>query len=47
MVMDLLKAFDKLNHNHFFCKLKTYGFNTNALTFIQSYFSNRDTKEQK
>ena len=36
-----LKGFDKLSHSLFFCKLKTYGFNANALTFIQSYFLNR------
>ena len=39
IVLDLLKA--TLNHNLLFCKLKTYGFITNALTFIQSCFSNR------
>ena len=39
MVMDLLKA--TLNYNLLFYKLKTYDFNTNTLTFIQSYFSNR------
>ena len=41
IVMNLSKAFDTLNHNLFICKLKVYGFDTNALTFIQSYFSNR------
>ena len=41
IVMDLSKAFDRLNHNLLLCKLKAYGFDTNALTFIQSYFSNR------
>ena len=44
--MDLSKVFDTLNLNLFLCKLKTYGFNTNALTFIQSYFP-RDTIEQR
>ena len=41
IVMDLSKAFDKLNHNLLLCKLKAYGFDTNALTFLQSNFSNR------
>ena len=40
IVMDLSKAFDTLNHN-LLCKLKAYGFDTNALTFIQSYYSKR------
>ena len=35
IAMDLSKAFNKLY------KLKAYGFDTSALTFIQSYFSNR------
>ena len=41
IIMDLSKAFDTLNHNLLLCKLKAYGFNKNALTFIQSYFRNR------
>ena len=41
IIMDLWKAFDTLNHNLLLCKLKAYGFNKNALTFIQSYFTNR------
>ena len=40
IVVDLSKAFDMLNHN-LLCKLKAYGFRKNALTFIQSYFTNR------
>ena len=39
--MDLSKAFDSLNHNLLLSKLKRYGSHTNALTFIQSNFSNR------
>ena len=42
--MDLSKAFDTLNHNLLLCKLKAYGFNKNALTFIQSYFTNRNKR---
>ena len=41
IIMDFSKAFDKLNHNLLLWKLKAYGFNKNALTFIQSYFTNR------
>ena len=40
IIMDLSKAFDTLKHN-LLCKLKAYGFSKNALTFIQSYFTNR------
>ena len=40
IVMDLSKAFDTPNYI-LFCKLKSYGFDKNALTFFQSYFSNR------
>ena len=40
IVMDLSKTFDTLNHN-LLCKLEAHGFDTNALNFIQSYFSNR------
>ena len=39
--MDLSKALDTLNYNVLLCKLKAYDFDINALTFIQSYFSNR------
>ena len=41
IIMDLSKAFDTLNHNLLLCKLKAYGFKKNALTFTQSYFTNR------
>ena len=41
IIMNLSRAFDTLNHNLLLCKLKAYGFNKNALTFIQSYFTNR------
>ena len=37
-VMDFSKVFDTLNHNLVLCELKAYGFNTNALTFIQAHF---------
>ena len=44
ILMDFSKPFDMPNHNFFLCKLKACGFDTNALTFIQSYFSNRHQK---
>ena len=41
IIIDLSKAFDTLNHNLVLSKLKAYyGFSKNALTFIQSYFTN-------
>ena len=45
IIMDLSKAFDTLNHN-LLCKLKAYGLNKNALTFIQSYFTNRHQRRK-
>ena len=39
--MDHSKPFGTLNQNLLLCKLNDYGFDTNALTFIQSYFSNK------
>ena len=40
IIIDLSKEFDTLNHNLFLSKLKGYGFNKNAWTFIQSHFTN-------
>ena len=40
IVMNFPEAFDTLNH-HLLCKIKTYGFDKNTLTLIQSYFSYR------
>lgn len=40
IVTSLSKALDTLNRNLFLCKLKAYGLDTNALTLIQSHFSN-------
>ena len=39
--MDLSKAFDTLNHNLVVAKLKAYGLNLNAASFIMSYLTNR------
>ena len=39
--MDHSKPFGTLNQNLLLSKLNDYGFDTNALTFIQSYFSNK------
>ena len=38
IVMNLSKAFDRLNYNLLLCKLQAYGFDTNPIAFIQSYF---------
>ena len=40
IVTSLSKALDTLNYNLFLCKLKAYGLDRNALTLIQSHFSN-------
>ena len=41
ILTDLSKAFDCLKHNLLIAKLNVYGFNYNALAFINSYFSGR------
>ena len=41
IMLDLSKAFDSQNRNLLLCKLKAHGVNKNALTFIQSYITNR------
>ena len=39
--MDLLKTFETLDHSLLLAKLRTYGSDTNSLSFIQSYLKNR------
>mgnify|MGYP001792074473 CR=1 FL=1 len=39
--MDLSKAFDVLKHDLLLAKLKAYGFSYNAISYIQSYLSDR------
>ena len=46
IVIDPSKALDTLNHDLILYNLKAYGFDTNALTFIQAIFQ-IDTKERK
>ena len=41
ILTDLSKAFDCLNYNLLLAKLEAYGFDKNALLFIQSYIKNR------
>ena len=39
--MDLFKTFDTLNQNLLVAKLKTYGLNLNAVSFIKNCLTNR------
>ena len=39
--MDLSKAFDSLNHELLLTKLKTYSLDSNSVTFMKSYLTNR------
>ena len=41
IIMDLSNAFGTLKHNPLVAKLKAYGFNLNAASFIKSYITNR------
>ena len=40
ILMDLLKAFDCLNHELLIAELEAYGFSRSALTLIYNYLSN-------
>ena len=42
LYIDLLKAFDCLDHNIFFSKLKFYGLNDNAIRLLKIYLCDRD-----
>ena len=39
--MDLSKAFDSLNHELLLAKLEAYYLDSNSVTFMKSYFTNR------
>ena len=41
VLTDLSKAFDCLNHNLLVAKLDAYGFDTNALDYINNYLKGR------
>ena len=41
ITMEFSKAFDTLNHNLIVAKLKSYGLDLNAVSFIKSYLTNR------
>ena len=46
VLMDLLKAFDHLNHEPHIAKLHAYGFNRDSLKLIHDYLSNRWQKTE-
>ena len=39
--MDLSKALDSLNHELLISKLKAYGLESNSVTFMKNYLTNR------
>ena len=41
IIIDLSKAFDSLNHELLLAKLKTYGLDSNSVSFMKSYLTNR------
>ena len=41
IIIDLSKAFDSLNHELLLAKLKTYGLDSNSVSFLKSYLTNR------
>ena len=41
VLMDLLRAFDTLNHKILIAKLHEHGFNRDSLKLINDYLSNR------
>ena len=42
--MDLSKAFDTINHDLLWAKLRAYGFSASALNILYRYFNNRKQK---
>ena len=46
LFMNLLKAFDTINHDLFLAKLHAYGFSKNALNLVCSYLKNRKQRVQ-
>ena len=41
IIIDLSKAFDRLNHELLLAKLKAYGLDNNSVTFMKSYLTSR------
>ena len=41
IIMDLSKAFDSLNHELLLAKRKAYGLDSNSVTFMKRYLTNR------
>ena len=46
LFMYLSKAFDTVNHDLLFAKLKAYGFSLNAVEVMRSYLKNRKQRVQ-
>ena len=44
MYVDLFKAFDAINHNFLFAKIRAYGFLTSSLNLLYSYLKYRTQK---
>ena len=44
ILMDLSKAFDRLNHNLLIAKLAAYGFERDLLSFMKSYLKDRQQR---
>ena len=44
MYVDLFKAFDTINHNLLFAKIRAYGFLTSSLNLLYSYLKYRTQK---
>ena len=41
IILDLFTAFDSMNHELLVTKLKAYGLDSNSVTFMKSYLTNR------
>ena len=46
LFIDLLKAFDTLNHDLLISKLGAYGFETDALRYMKSYLTTERKRQE-